>query len=245
MTQTDQPPPAAPGRVTRTLIRWLMRPARIAAVETLAPRFRLVDLEGDALKGVVWAAGQKIQVAMGSGLSARTYTPMSWDAVRGRTRILAFSHGDGPGSRWADGLRDGDSCHILGPRRSLDLSGLGAPVVLFGDETSFGLSAAVGDSPWAGGARHLFEVSDVAASRQVLDATGLGHAMVVGRAVDDTHLAVIEAEILRLAARGAHVVLTGGASSIQRLSRALKAVGVTSSRITAKAYWAPGKVGLD
>lgn len=88
--------------MTRTLLRWLMRAARVSAVETLSPHFRLVDLEGEALGHVVWTAGQKVQMAMGSGLSARTYTPMSWDTNSGRTRLLTFAHGDGPA---ADGQR--------------------------------------------------------------------------------------------------------------------------------------------
>jgi NADPH-dependent ferric siderophore reductase len=222
-----------------------MRPARVAAVETLSPHFRLVDLEGEALRNVAWTAGQKVQVSMGSGLSARTYTPMSWDADSGRTRILTFAHGDGPGSRWANGLRQGDTCQFFGPRRSLDLSGLESPVVLFGDETSFGVAAAIRDSPQADAAIHVFEVSDVAESRQVAETIGLGQATLIERIADDAHLATAEAEVLRLAASGGHFVLTGKASSIQRVSRALRAAGVASSRVKAKAYWAPGKVGLD
>jgi ferric-chelate reductase (NADPH) len=243
--QNSAPPLAPPGRVTRTLLRWLMRPARVAAVETLSLRFRLADLEGEALSNVAWTAGQKVQVSMGAGLSARTYTPMSWDAVNGRTRILTFAHGDGPGSRWASGLREGDTCRFFGPRRSLDLSGLESPVVLFGDETSFGLAAALRDSPQGAGAIHVFETSDVAESRPVLEAIGLGQATLLERIADDAHLATAEAEMLRLAASGAHFVLTGKASSIQRVSRALKAVGVVSSRVKTKAYWAQGKIGLD
>jgi NADPH-dependent ferric siderophore reductase len=222
-----------------------MRPARIAAVETLSPHFRLVHLEGDALRNLAWTAGQKIQVSMGSGLSARTYTPMSWDADSGGSRILTFAHGDGPGGRWASGLREGDTCQFFGPRRSLDLAGLATPMVLFGDETSFGLAAALRDSAQAGGAVHLFEVSDVLESRPVLEAIGLGQATLIERTADDAHLAAAEAELVQLAATGAHVVLTGKASSIQRVSRALKAAGVVSSRLKAKAYWAPGKIGLD
>jgi ferric-chelate reductase (NADPH) len=225
-----------PGRVTRTLLRWLMRPARVAAVVTLSPHFRLADLEGEALRNVAWMAGQKVQVAMGSGLSARTYTPMSWDAGSGRTRLLTFAHGDGPGSRWASGLREGDTCQLFGPRRSLDLSGLESPMVLFGDETSFGLAAALRDSPQGAGAIHVFEASDVAESRPVLEAIGLGQATLIERIADDAHLAAAEAEVLRLAASGAHYVLTGKASSIQRVSRALKAAGVVSARVKTKAY---------
>jgi ferric-chelate reductase (NADPH) len=243
-------PGQQPGRVTRTLLKWLMRPARVAGVETLSPHFRLVDLEGEALRNVAWTVGQKIQVAMGSGLSARTYTPISWDADSGRTRVLTFAHGDGPGSRWASGLREGDTCQFFGPRRSLDLSGpnladLEQPVVLFGDETSFGLAAALRDSAQGAGAMHVFEAFDVAESRPVLEAVGLGQATLIERIADDAHLAAAEAEVLRLAARDAHVVLTGKASSIQRVSRALKTAGVASSRVKTKAYWAPGKIGLD
>lgn len=227
------------------LLRWLMRPARVAAIETLSSRFRLIELEGDALKDVAWAVGQKLQVAMGAGLSARTYTPMAWDAGRGRTRLLAFAHGDGPGSKWASGLREGETCQFFGPRRSLDLADLGAPAVLFGDETSFGLAAALRDNLQAGGALHMFEAADVKESRQALEAVGLGEARLIARSVGDAHLAAVEAEMLRLAASGAQFVLTGKASSIQRISRALKAAGVASSHIKAKAYWAPGKTGLD
>ncbi len=180
--------------MTRTLLKWLMRPARVAAVETLSPHFRLVDLEGEALRNVVWTVGQKVQVAMGSGLSARTYTPMSWDADSGRTRMLTFAHGDGPGSRWASGLREGDTCQFFGPRRSLDLSGLEQRVVLFGDETSFGLAAAVRDNAQDAGAMHVFEAFDVAESRRALEAIGLGQATLIERIADDAHLAAAEAE---------------------------------------------------
>lgn len=221
-----------------------MRPARVAAVRTLSPHFRLAELEGDALRNVAWTAGQKVQVSMNSGLSARTYTPMSWDAD-GRTRILTFAHGDGPGSRWAIGLREGDTCQFFGPRRSLDLSGLAAPVVLFGDETSFGLAAALRDAPQGADAIHVFEGSDVAELRPVLEAIGLGQANLIERTSGETHLAAVEAEALRLAASGAHFILTGKASSIQRVGRALKAAGVVSSRIKARAYWAQGRTGLD
>jgi NADPH-dependent ferric siderophore reductase len=222
-----------------------MRPARVAVVEIRSPRFRLVELEGEALRNVAWTAGQKVQMSMGSGLSARTYTPMSWDADSGRTRILTFTHGDGPGSRWASGLREGDGCRFFGPRYSLDLSGLESPVVLFGDETSFGLAAAFSDSAQAGAAVHVFEASDVAESRPVLEAIGLGQATLIERIADDAHLAAVEAEMLRLAASRAHFILTGKASSIQRVGRALKAAGVAASRMKTRAYWARGKIGLD
>lgn len=243
-TQMSEPAKPQQGPVARMLLQWLMRPASIAAVETLSPHFRSIVLEGEALKGLAWTVGQKIQIAMGSGLSARTYTPMSWDAEKGRTKLLAFAHGDGPGSRWARGLQEGDLCWFFGPRRSLDLSAAKAPIVLFGDETSFGVTSAFHVTRRADGATYVFEVSDAAETNPVLAAIGLGRATSIVRSAEDAHLAAVEAELLRLAA-SAHFVLTGKASSIQRLSRTLKSAGVATSRISTKAYWAPGKTGLD
>ena len=44
---------------------------------------------------------------------------------------------------------------------------------------------------------------------------------------------------------GTLFVLTGRAQSIQQARQALKARGVPGSRIVSKAYWAPGKAGMD
>lgn len=233
-----------PGYVTRTLLRWFMRPARVAAVAVLSEHFRLIDLEGEGLKGLKWTVGQKLQISMGSGMTSRTYTPMSWDAEGGKTRLLAFAHGEGPGSRWVAGLREGDMCQVFGPRGSLDLSGLDAPLVLFGDETSFALAASLRAIPRAR-ASSVFEVTDIAESSVVLEAVGLGDAMLIARVADDAHLPGIATELSSRAASGASFVLTGKAQSIQHVSCVLKTAGAGSSRMKAKAYWAPGKTGLD
>ena len=143
-------------------------------------------------------------------MTARTYTPIFWDAAAGRTQLLAYLHDLGtgqdaaPGSHWAAGLTVGTQYRVFGPRRSLDLSDPG--------------------SGWP---------------------MGLGDARVIDRQAGDTHLAVAETELTRLAARRIRFALTGKASSIQRMSRALKTIGVPAARIRAKAYWAPGKTGLD
>ncbi|WP_441235233.1 hypothetical protein [Bradyrhizobium sp. 930_D9_N1_4] len=81
--------------------------------------------------------------------------------------------------------------------------------------------------------------------RAVLEAINLGEARVIARSASKDHLTTIKAEMLRLAAKGAQFGLAGTASSIPRISRALKATGVASSRIKRKADWAMGKSGLD
>lgn len=240
---TDTTPQPMPRRVTRALLRWVMHPARVAAVETLSPHFRLIDLESEVLKDIAWLPGQKVQIAIGSGLSSRTYTPMSWDAGTGRMRLLAFLHGDGPGSCWAANLLQGESCQFLGPRSSLDFSGTDGAVMLFGDETSFGLGAALQRECMV--AELVFEVSDAAESRAVLAAIGLAQATVIKRGEGDAHLAAIGADLSRHVASGARFVLTGQAQSIQSVNKALKKSGVASSNVKSKAYWSPGKAGLD
>lgn len=122
-----------PGFLETRFLRWLTRAATVTAIEDLTPHFRLVDLQGEALKDHVWVAGQKMQMQLG-GFVSRTYTPMSWDNDKGHTRFLAYIHGDAPASRWASALKTGDTVAILGPRHSLDLSSVQKPLVLFGDE---------------------------------------------------------------------------------------------------------------
>lgn len=134
------------GRLSKMLRRLLMKQARVVSCEQLADRFRLVTLEGAALRDVTWAPGSKIQIAMAAAFTTRTYTPIDWNPAEGRTRILGYVHGDGPGSAWLLSLAPDDSCEFIGPRSSLDASRLEYPLVLFGDETSIGLACALARS---------------------------------------------------------------------------------------------------
>jgi len=238
-------PQSQDGRFTRLLKRWFLRPGRVGSIHTFSQHFRLVELEGDALKAVAWLPGQQIQIGVGTGMINRTYTPMSWDMEAGTTQILAFLHGDAPGSRWIRDLRPSQTFDFMGPRNSIDLSDIEAPCVLFGDETCFGLAKALRKRPGGADANLIFEVTDPVESRSALQAVGLGDAVLIKRTADDAHLAGIETDLPTLATDTMQFVLAGKASSIQRAKRALKAAGIASSRMRAKAYWAPGKTGLD
>jgi ferric-chelate reductase (NADPH) len=221
-----------------------MRAARVATVEHLSAHFRRLALEGDELKSVDWTPGDQIQIAVGAGLMARTYTPISWDRDKGRTHILAFIHGEAPACRWFNASHPGDSCEFLGPRKSLGLIDLNSPAVVFGDETCFGLAAALNGALPAGGIRHVFEVSDVSESQAVLDTIGI-RATLIQRAAGDAHLVAAREMVVSLAGADAQLVLGGKASSIQQVRKALKAIDIGSARVRSKAYWAPGKTGLD
>jgi len=65
---------------------------------------------------------------------------------------------DAPGSRWAREARNGDAVRFFGPRGSLDLSSISSPI-LFGDETCFGLAAALRNTSGGKSAPSVFEVN--------------------------------------------------------------------------------------
>lgn len=235
-----------PGLLERTFDRLLLRNTRVAAVEQVSERFRLIALEGDALQGAAWAPGHKLQVKVAGPFTARTFTPIGFDAERGRTRILGYAHGAGPGSDWLRRVRAGDACQVFGPHHSLALGDLAGSVVLHGDETSFGLAASV-VAATAGRAapRCVFEVESSAEAALALQALGVAPALLVERRDEVRRVQAIGDLWSQCSGDGTLFVLTGRAQSIQQARQALKVHGVPSSRILSKAYWAPGKTGMD
>jgi len=238
-------PPRQPGKLGQALIRMLMKHAHVAQAEPVAEGFRLITLESPEFRGVQWGPGQKVQIAMGSAFVARTFTPIEWDAIAGRTRILGYAHGTGPGSAWVRECSLGDECDVFGPRASLDVGRINGICVMLGDETSIGLAHALERRSPDSRVRCLLEVTDMTHAHDVLTRLDLNGAELFERAKDEAHLQQMEQRLAALATDDVTFVLTGKASSIQRLRRALKVLGVSPSRLITKPYWAPGKTGLD
>ncbi len=229
------------GFLTSAVLKLLTRWAEVSAVETVSPHFRVIGLKGEGLQGANWAPGHKLQVQM-SGFSFRTYTPITWDAVRGHVLFLGYSHGDSPAGRWMAALRPGDGVTLFGPRRSMDMS-FDGPIVLAGDETVFGPAAALVAAGRA--VRCLFEVSDAAESREVLARLGVTNVQLVPREADDAHHAALAAVMATMVDAASTFVVAGKGASVQRLVRELRGQGVPSGRMRTKAYWVPGKTGID
>jgi ferric-chelate reductase (NADPH) len=237
------------GRLEGALSKLFTKAASVSALADVAEGFRLVTLSGKALQRIAWVPGQKVQLLLG-GWVTRTYTPLSWDPESGSFQLLAYVPGDGhgPASAWARSLQPGDSCAVFGPRGSLDLNALARPAVLFGDETSFGLAHALRFTPASAQGVHLvLEVTSKPAAAAALEALGVTGAHLVERRPDDVHLGEVQemtAHLLQTRSiQGA--VLSGKATSIQRMSKQLRQLGLPRARLQTKAYWAPGKTGLD
>jgi len=220
--------------------RFVFRSASVRRAELLGPRFRRIVLGGSELRDVRWAPGDKLQLFL-PGVGTRTYTPVRWDTAAGETELLAFLHGEGPGARWAGGVEPGAAIRCFGPRGSLAVGGP-APAIVVGDETSLGLAVANGAAALA-----ILEATDPAAVEPALDALGFRGVRLIHRRVDEGHLPVL-ADAVQEALRsrpGARLVLSGRAAAIQGVRRALRERGVALAGVRAKAYWAPGKRGLD
>lgn len=245
---TSNSTPAKPvGRLEGALTRLFTKTATVLESRALDERFRLVTLGGEALREAQWTPGQKVQVAVG-GWAFRTFTPLSWDPVRGFTQLLLFLHGDAPASAWGRTLKVGDTCAMFGPRSSLDLDALDRPALLFGDETSFALAHALRFTrKGAQGVRMVLEVSSRKVAESVLAELGIAGADLIERSPNDAHLSDLEQLAVDRLQAGAikSCALSGKASSIQRLNKRLRALGLSNGQVWTRAYWAPGKVGLD
>jgi NADPH-dependent ferric siderophore reductase len=235
----------------RLLGGWLgdrvLREARVTALHDLGAKFRRITLAGDSLRGISSAAGDKIQVFLPE-VGARTYTPFAVDSDAGRLDLLAYLHGDGPGATWARALVPGATVRVLGPRDSIPLESLTRPIALFGDETSFAVARALLDvrAPDPAPATLLLEVSSRQECEMAREALDLPSDTLLERrgAQPGAFYADCAARLTRSLPTGGSLVLTGSARSIQQVRASLRSqAGDHKQKV--KAYWSPGKRGLD
>jgi ferric-chelate reductase (NADPH) len=224
-----------------------MAQARVDAVDVISDQFRLIALSSEKFKGATMQPAGKVRFNAGNW-EMRAYTPLSLDAVTGRVQLLAYLHGEGPGSIWARSAGPCDVTHIIGLQESLDLRGLSQPVVFFGDETSFAAAKTLHSHLTPGNAtRFIFEISSLVEAQAVADRIELRDAQFYIRQADDAHIPLVAEAIERALADIAtsHLVLTGNGRSIQAIRTHLRTgySGVIEYHV--KAYWAPGKAGLE
>ena len=239
-----------PGVFGQAVLRLLTHVTTVDAVHVLSPHFRLVSLRSNAFRRLAHVPGDKVQVRVG-GMAFRTFTPFRMGEGDDSLGLLGHLHGSAPAARWLGAVAPGDRCHVMGPRRSMDLPAIDRSTVFVGDETSLGLALALCGTPLGGLDTHfIFEVGNAAEVRTVLETMGRGmlqHAWLVERRPDGAHLEDVETALARYAAADAfrQYVLSGQSLAIQRLQRTLRGAGAKPSQMLVKAYWAPGKTALD
>jgi ferric-chelate reductase (NADPH) len=239
----------------------LFHPVAITHVETIGGRFRRVRLQGDVFKGVKWVPGQAVQFYLGN-LTKRAYTPMEMQPDGGTAEFLIYMHGGGPGSTWAAGLKARDVCKVMRPKDSLDFTNFEGDAIFFGDETSMAAAYALQSCARAD-ARHqcVLEVTSAAEAKSVVESLRLRDVTLYQRTGEGEHLDGVVISLAQSASRDlvgsddpdktdkyrrvSRWIFTGQAQSIQRVQKGLRGLGVEVRNSKARAYWSPGKTGMD
>ncbi|MFG1919034.1 siderophore-interacting protein [Micromonospora sp. NPDC048898] len=217
--------------------------ADVTGLSHLSPEFVRMTLSAEAFRKATWVPGAKLQLRPRRGsMSLRTYTPTSWDADRGVTELVVYTHGNGPAAQWFERVTEGQTCAVFGPRRSLDLRGATGPVLFVGDETSVALAHALRTIPAE--TSYVFEARDPRALTDVLAQLGITERVaVVGKDADRVELlqhgrtAAVQAPYT--------LVVTGDAATVHAVRRDSRGWERRPRQVMGKAYWAEGRTGLD
>ncbi|MEU3456348.1 siderophore-interacting protein [Micromonospora sp. NPDC006766] len=222
------------------LDRFLVR-ATVDEVENITTRMRRIRVTGESLRGLDWTPGQHVRVRV-DALTLRSYSV--WDFADGRhLDLCVLDHpGAGPGARWSRQVRAGQPVSFTRPQGRLLLRD-GAPYHLFvGDETAgVAFGAMLRALPVSARTYAAIEVEGPD-DRLPLPRTGDIHwAHRTGPAP-----VVAALRALDLPAESGAAYVAGEARTCQAVRHHLTAErGWPRSAVAVKAFWAPGKRGLD
>ena len=240
----------APELVDRFALR-----AHVTAVEQPAERTRLIRIAGPALEDLYWIPGQHVRVLTTGPLqrvadllrtSLRTYSVWSYEGDQ--IELCVYEHAeDGPGSRWAAGVRVGDEVSFRRPEGRLVLEPA-APYHLFvGEETA--------TVPFGAMLRALPPEADAYA---VLEAVAPAARLTLpGKAeitwVDRGEASAANSTLLVEALRAARLPETPGVAYVAGEAHTCQAVrthlvrerGWPRRSVIVKPFWSPGKRGME
>jgi len=228
--------------------------AAIVAVHAISARFRLVTLRADAFRCVDPRPGDSLRLRVRPGVW-RTFSACRLGDRADAVSVVVYLHGGAtPAASWATAIRPGDPCSVRTLEPTHRICAASDPTVAFGDETSIGLIATLCDASAARGALEpIVEVDEPADARRALaNLARRGYplpadARLLQRLPGAAHL--VEAEtVLACHARSgrpARYLLSGGAGTVLRLSRALGAQGIRAEHCVPRVHWAPHRRGLD
>lgn len=225
------------GKILRALTKVLLDRGEVVEAARIG-RFRHLRLRVAGGAAEPPKPGSKIQVLLASD-DVRTYTPIRAPggfALLGWMHAGAEASAPAPGSRWLGEAAVGDPVLFFGPRPSTDVPG--GPVVVVGDETSVALAAAY-EAARPGQVYAVFQSNFAEDVRAAATAVGLRSFAVV--AAGDT--IAVAAAVAAGPFPGAPVAVTGASTLVAATRAALRAAG--TRQVAAKAYWIPGRVGLD
>jgi NADPH-dependent ferric siderophore reductase len=232
--------PELPARLAEVAVRMFARSSTVTHVEALAPKLRLIRVEGEDLRGVPFIAGQEIEVRV-SDRAFRHYTPSYFDTKRGVIELVIYLNGRGPGSIWAEQIAIGDSVDVLGPGGRFRLDDHLGTHVFTGDESSIALfrvlTNAVRPAARVVGAievdPEIYACSDLSFGPAEKIVRNEGER---GRVLIDW----VQKNVIHLS-RPVTIYSAGHAGTIRRLKRALDGARI---RFRGRPYWDEARRGM-
>lgn len=212
---------------------------RVIQIQNIENQFCILTLQGEAIKKIRWHAGDKMKIRIGRG-KERSYTPFDVDSKTGALKFVAFLHGKGEGSSFFSSLQKEDLCYLSQPRSSLPSIPEGKEIFFFGDETTFGVAAAIQKARNIPSSNCIFEVSSLSAARKLLSEIDLKDACLIEK--KEGHLQEVGMLLLKKYQNVAnpHLVLMGRAQSLVSVREFCKKEGDLPS-CTLKSYWSVRK----
>jgi NADPH-dependent ferric siderophore reductase len=173
----------------------------------------------------------------------RRYTIRHYDSDQRRLDLDFVLHGDGPGMRWAQATRPGESIEVVGPRGKITLARDAAWHLFAGDATTVPGALAMLESLPRGAPAVAFLQVDGPEERQAIDgdrAQQITWHYEVPAPNRDASLAVALAGAALPPGRG-HAYLAGEVALVTALKATLLRRGWSPDDISAKAYWNRGR----
>jgi NADPH-dependent ferric siderophore reductase len=218
----------------------------VAAVQDLTPRMRRVQLTSPDLDRFTYLRGQDMALTFRRADAPpvrRRYTIRHFDRNHQILDLDFVLHGDGPGMRWAQAARAGESIEVVGPRGKITLVRNAAWHLFAGDATAVPgalamMEAIPGDVP----ALAFLQV-DGREERQSVDGDR-GQRITwhyeVPAPNGDAGLPAALAGAALPPGRG-HAYLSGEVALVTALKATLLSRGWAEDDISAKAYWNRGR----
>lgn len=212
----------------------------VTETEPVAARLRRLRVEGEALSGLAVRPGQQVRVAVGEGLTMRTYSIWRYDP-EGAVELCVMDHpGDGPGARWGRSATVGDRVRMRKPEGTFALWPDAAHHVFIGEETaSVAFGAMLRALPDGARISGCVETETAADRLPLPHSDRLNWVVRSGTSLPDAvrHLAPEPGGIAYVA---------GEARTVQRVRQALVREGGWDRRaVLTKPFWTPGKRGLE
>ncbi len=218
----------------------------VIASAAVSPNVHRLVLTAPGLGGLQYRPGQDLMLRIPGDRAAvtnRRYTIRKLDRARPAVTIDASLHGTGPGTDWMRTVRLGDTIDAIGPRGKITLHE-GADWHLFvGDETGMPgalamIEALAGDTT----AIALLEVDSAADEQrpenEQLRGLDIQWLHRLGRSVPgEPELLVSAATGCALPSGSGHAYIAAEKGVVRAVEAALAQRGLTSERISTKAYW--------